>query len=319
MKILFYKESNLALNPDIWVEAIGRYTDHRCQLLRWKRGGKKKMFVTTWVKDTGCWARHPFHPNSFNNLCSNQVDIVHFNNRFRYFDEYQKKSLIHYHNIPHRRAPTDQDFLGFKVCNACHKTNGNYPDAKPIRWFPIDLNNTIYSPSNPTDKIKICFSPSNKLRGGAFSKGYHETSSILSRLQAKYPEKFSYQIVCGKSRSECLRIKGEHNIIIDECVTGSYHMSGFEGLAMGKMVVGWWNDENVEMLKTICPKSTRVPYDSVNIKNLECFLEKIISQNDIDYVIERGRQNRSWIEENWDIHDIIKDFINIYEDILRKT
>lgn len=293
MKILFYKKTNLAKNPDIWAHYLSKY--------------KNVETVVT------------------NNLSNLEFDFVHFNNTYEKFDGYLQKSLMHYHGHPeheNKRGMLDPSYNGHIIINAAHIANGANKDYEPLRWIPIDLESKLYDVQNPKDKIRICYTPSVITNSSNFpyhSKGFEFTYPILQNLKNKFPNDVEINVLHGVPYEKCLQIKALSNIVIDECVTGNYHMSGFEGLGMGKMVIGFFSDENKElMLNTLCPNAERIPYESVHITKLEKYLHDLVSNKKIDFVLKRGQENKEWMYKNWNLDDMLEEMLKRYERILTK-
>ena len=100
------------------------------------------------------------------------------------------------------------------------------------------------------------------------------------------------------------------DIIIDECVTISYHRSGLEGLALGKQTICSLNPAVASVLQKVSGSST-VPFDNVGIAGLEGFLISLINKG-IDAVQNKGRQCKQWFEKNWSPQQIVKEFGDLY-------
>lgn len=293
MKVAFFKRTNLAKNPDVWAEYLKKYKNI-------------DTFVTNALKDKN-------------------FDFVHFNNTYENFDGLEQKSLMHYHGHPeheNKRGTLDATYPGHIIINAAHTASGANPSYEPIRWFPIDLNSKYYDVENPCDKIRICYTPSVIVPSHNFpyhSKGFELKFPILKSLKQRYGDKIEITVIANVPYNKCLEIKAKSNIIIDECVTGNYHMSGFEGLGMGKMVVGNMSDANKKlMLEQLCPNADRTPYEDVSMDRFENFFVDLIENNRLDFVLERGKQNKEWVSKNWDLSEMLDEMIARYEKILNK-
>ena len=289
MKIFFYKKTNLAKNPDTWAYYLKKYRN-----------------IDTVVG---------------NRLI--ECDFIHFNNTYETFADLQKRSLMHYHGHPdheNKRGTLHHGYPGYTIINAAHIANGASKDYEPLRWIPIDLNSEFYDVTNPTDKIRICYSPSVTVSSHNFpyhSKGYEQTIPILQNIKNMFGDKVEIVVISNTSYEMCLKLKAQSNIVIDECITGNYHMSGFEGLGMGKLVIGHISDANRKlMLDRLCPQAERFPYESVYITELQEFLIDLIKNNRLDFVIERGKQNKEWINLNWNLEEMLDEMLARYERIM---
>lgn len=287
MKILFYKRTNLAENPDTWAAAFNKYTKHECRVVNYI----------------------PQDLTSF--------DFVHFNNTYEPFEGFEKKSIMHYHGHPDFEGmigQIDLRFPGKVVVNNGHKAQGAYQDKQAIRWFPIDLDKLCYCESTPTDYIRVCYSPSRTSSISSYhDKGYTKVLAVFDKVVARRSDIF-FLTIKNVPRDICLNSKALHNVVIDEFNTGNGNMSGFEGLAMGCMVLGKISPENNRVLtEEICtPAAVKIPYESMELDELEEFLVGL----KLEYVLEQGAQNRKWIEENWNLQDMLKEMENIYMSVL---
>ena len=103
---------------------------------------------------------------------------------------------------------------------------------------PVPTWEPAYMPGTKPDVVTICYTPSGRHerypaghRLYWHSKGYETTMHVLDRLAATLPIRL--EVVRGQqlAHAEALAMKRRAHIVIDECVTGSYHRNSLEGLA----------------------------------------------------------------------------------------
>ena len=94
-----------------------------------------------------------------------------------------------------------------------------------------------------------------------------------------------------------------------------YHKSGLEGLALGKLTISWI-DEKVKGILKKCSGSKVNPFESIYVGWLEDELAAICEKG-IEYILSEGKKNRKWMEKYWDPRDIVKEYVDIYEDTIR--
>lgn len=271
-----------------------------------------KLSPLAYAPDELCACINKYSDNKsvVDNKINNNADIIHFHNKFI---STKKKQLIQYHSEP------EKVMLNYKykklVIGQYHATLPEYEDCKVVKNI-IDLDKDIYKSYKEINKgIKVGFSPSVTKRMNKFyDKGYEDTLLILKRLKNKYNKVFDYDIITDVSLTECLERKSKCNIIIDECVTNSYHRSGLEGLALGKLTICSLDTKVINIFKNIT-KQNYIPFEIINLSNLECYLENIIINEKIMYVLDKGFLNYRWFKEYWNPVDIINEFIDIYKDI----
>jgi hypothetical protein len=109
---------------------------------------------------------------------------------------------------------------------------------------------------------------------------------------------------------EVLHIKSKSSIVIDECVTKSYHKNTLEGLAMGKVIICSIGKDVQELIKE--EAGDYMPVENVWIDELEDFLEKLIVTETVESLYEYGLKNRKWMEDYWHPRDVLKKYLQIY-------
>jgi hypothetical protein len=177
----------------------------------------------------------------------------------------------------------------------------------------IDFETDEYKLNTDYDgEIRVGYSPSTT-QGGAWreSKGYPETLRAFEILKGLHPNVKFDVIGPGVSPEECIRRKSLCNIGIDECMTSSYHRSGLEFLALGKLTICSLGDEEVQIIKNVTGSSF-CPFENVYIELLVKRISNFIEAG-LDYIVRRGNQNRKWMEINWHPKTIVKEFESIYD------
>jgi len=284
MIIAHYKKTRIADAPDELSNAINKYTDH-------------KSFV---FGDTINITRRP-------------VDIVHNHNK-SYRGALLKphtKSLIQYHSEPYM---VELKFPGKKLVIAqYHATLHPFSNCTIVRNI-IDYNQPLYQYKEIKNKICIGFSPSRKNKFGDWhDKGYDRTVNILNKISSMF-DNVSVDIITDVPLTECIRRKSNCNIIIDECVTSSYHRSGLEGLALGKLTICSLDNKVEDVLKK-ASGATSSPFANVWIDDLENELIKIIEFGGIEYINKKGQESLLWMQKYWKPEIIVSEFLKIYEEI----
>lgn len=275
MIIQQYKEKTIANAPDELARCINRYTPHT-------------SFVSKEI-----------------NLSN--IDILHFHNQYKKVNF--PTSLIQFHSEP---TKAKLDFPGQKiVISQYHATLSEYSKYYRVRNI-IDFETSLYQPRK-TKKINICYSPSTKSNTGWNNKGYTETVEILQLLKEKYKDIIDVHILISLPYEEVLQIKSNSSIIIDECVTKSYHKNALEGLAMGKVTICSIGEDVQEIVKQ--EAGDYLPVENIWIDKLEEYLENTIQNSSSEELYEKGLKNREWMEQYWHPKDVLKKYLQIYEEI----
>ncbi len=154
-------------------------------------------------------------------------------------------------------------------------------------------------------ELTICYTPSGKHdhyprshRLYWHGKGYCSTMKILESLVKRYPIRL--EVIRNKqvSHAASLEMKARSHILIDECVTGSYHRNSLEGLSQGCVVINAYG--LLSELPNIMEQCSLadIPFEYATLDNLE---EKLISLivKGPKALFEIGERNRKWFLEKW--------------------
>ncbi|HEX8559489.1 MAG TPA: glycosyltransferase [Pyrinomonadaceae bacterium] len=173
---------------------------------------------------------------------------------------------------------------------------------------PVPLWEADHRPGPKGETVTICYTPSGKHerypqghRLYWHSKGYETTMRALDRLAARYPLRLEVVRHGQVSHAESLAMKRRAHIVIDECVTGSYHRNSLEGLAAGCVVVNGLGllPEVEEVFRRCAPGSAASPFVRASLEELEAVLASLVERG-AARLAEAGAANRRWMEEHWD-------------------
>ena len=247
-----------------------------------------------------------------------KLNILHFHNLSynidpRLYEVYKIKQIIQYHSEPiGNKAMLSSPIRNKFVIAQYHMTLLEYQNCKVVRNL-IDLTRPAYSYeySIKDDVIRVGFSPSVlDRRNHYYDKGAQETYNIFQMLKQKYPTKFDFDLIHNVEYNECLMRKAKCDIIIDECKTGSYHRSGLEGLALGKVTICKLSDELVNKFKEIY--GYEIPFINVDITKLMSTLETLINIPKSE-LFEKGKSNKEWFIKNWSEEKVVEEFLEAYQ------
>ncbi len=172
---------------------------------------------------------------------------------------------------------------------------------------PLPFWERVYQNRMKNELISICYTPFGK--HGSYpethkfywhSKGFKTTVRVLENLAKRFD--LTLETISEKqiSHDESLAMKCRSHIVIDECVTGSYHRNSLEGLAAGCVVVN-----GIEKMPAVgevflqCAAGTeKIPFVSSGLDNLEKTLESLIEKG-IENLQNEGEKNRVWMEKHW--------------------
>lgn len=150
----------------------------------------------------------------------------------------------------------------------------------------------------PTDRVRIVYSPSNKMLSGWDDKGYDLTASALANVDAES------EIIMCKPLEYCLAAKAKAHIVIDEVTTGAYHRNSLEGLALGCRVVNACDGHCAELIEAMTGDA-RVPFDVTRPLNLVATLRSLVALGP-ERLAATGRSNALWMRIVWDPKRLIE-------------
>jgi hypothetical protein len=176
----------------------------------------------------------------------------------------------------------------------------------PLPWWEAD-----YAPASKGERVVIAFTPSGRHerfpKGHRLywhAKGYDTTMSVLERVARATGARVETTARGQVSHSEAVAMKRRAHIVIDECVTGSYHRNSLEGLAAGCVVVNGVGllPGVVDALRRCAPRMEASPFVFSDLAGLERVLLELIARGGSALEVE-GRRNREWIERHWSFAD----------------
>jgi hypothetical protein len=222
------------------------------------------------------------------------------------------KFIIQYHSEPSDKVDLSPPAYYKKlVLNQYHCLLNEYEDAHPVR-------NILYLPDFKKcfhEKIKIVYFPSTIERHNQYyDKGYNQTVPILNRLANKYD--INVEVGHLLSYEECIKQKKDAHIIIDECVTGSFHKTTLEALEMQAIPVVWIS--NALINKHIQLYKRPLPVMNTTISNLETSLISLIKIGKPALEDIAIKLNKKFLEY-WTPEIVVNEFDNIYSELMNTT
>jgi len=257
-----------------------------------------------------------------------QADIIHLHNYLHYdseqfspidFGALKRKGKLfirQFHSDPDLVArimgvtPTEllaQEIPGLVVAQFQER---KYPDAMVVPNL-IPENDPLYMPMNERSAFDIFFSPT--VTTGAWdsrwnTKGMPETEKIIADVCAKHRAR--YKLVHKTSLEQTLGMKKLSRIVVDEMITGSYHLTGLEGLSQGKPVLSYI-DDRARWIMSHLSGTGACPFINVRIEDAFAVLDYLLSHPNDAHDI--GMESRSFVEKHWSQKNLIKHFEDAYE------
>jgi len=175
-----------------------------------------------------------------------------------------------------------------------------YPGCEMVPNL-VPLKHPWYQLGDKPDHTVIVYSPSSKNQRGWNDKGWKQTTPILDEV-AKL-DGVEVDIITGVPLEECLKRKARAHIVIDEVMTGAYHRSSLEALALGCVVInkidGLCEDHILRMTG-----GCGYPFVWSDTLHLRDTLQKLIEHGP-GWLASQGQENRDWMEFCWDSASLI--------------
>jgi hypothetical protein len=251
------------------------------------------------------------------------ADIFHFHNFYsnqelfrKYPDLWQiclRKPRVWQVHSPRSTAWMDIE-EGLRDKAAKHLVIGQY---HPREWpectiVPnvIDIEEPLLRPQERlwSGPLRIAYSPSRIGLLGWDDKGFKETLPVLQTLvDAKL---ITAVVIQDRPHAECLRLRGECNISIDEIITGSYHLVSLESLSQGCFTFAGLDEIQIKTIKDLTGAGFH-PWALARPETLKRRLMGCVY--DPGGVKMLAEASRSWMEKYWHPKDMTQRFVNIYE------
>ena len=214
-------------------------------------------------------------------FCQQKIDYI---DTMRYY----KSVIIHY---------PERDFIG-------------YPNLPNI----IDLETECLKPKDTKNKIPVVFYSPSSPHGVACnrwnSKGKPEVLKALRMIQRKVD--FEIRLVENTPYEECMQIKRDSDIVIDDITTGSFHLSALEGLSMGKPTISFLDGRSVAVCSALTG-SRDLPFVNVRLRELEKPLLMLLRDKSLRENV--GEYSRYWMETYYNTQRNV----GIYEDLYSRV
>lgn len=312
MNILHIAKTPVAGAPGIISDIINRYTNHNSYVYVENKSAGVLDFSCDYIKAI-----------TYGDLdvIKKEVDIIHFHNTGP--KEFgigisKKRTLIQLHSEPALMGRLIKSYPGVKIITIAQKHALLYEDLDYVPNL-VPLWDEKYMPSREAgEKINVFYAPStthdpdnygNTCRG----KGYKKTVEILKNIENLYGDRVSIIIMTGKPKCEILSTKRTADIVIDECVTGGYHLASLEGLSMGCATLAYLTPEVQNVIRKVTGAEENA-WCSTHINALEWNLKLLIGNKELCRYI--GRESRAWMEKYWAPEKMVQKYIDIYKGLL---
>ena len=189
---------------------------------------------------------------------------------------------------------------------------GAMPIRQAIRFDRADWPREEHRPTG--DRLVVGYAPTTHAKqegkpGEAKwydSKGFEWTDECLQELEDTGA--IEYRLIEGTRYDMAIRLKAQCDVLIDEIVTGSYHRSALEGLALGKVTISGIDPAVDQIAKDACgdvlPLHRCRDFDTLGSMLLDLAEDRAKVQ-------ALGVRNKNWMQKHWHPRDVAADFLGL--------
>lgn len=140
------------------------------------------------------------------------------------------------------------------------------------------------------------------------AKGTPSVLRAIEQLKAQYD--FEFKLIHGVPHPEALAMVRDCDIMLDQFVIGSFGMAAVEAMALGKPALCYIKPSLVSRLPP------DLPIINANQDNLVEVLGSLLEDGQRRHEI--GRQSRAYVEKYHDAHQIARQLVTIYQELIEK-
>ena len=319
MRVVHFSKTPLAGAPIRLVQALKSHTNYDVWLVDLERWGRYDHDVV-----------HTENPARTLELVK-AADIIHLHNYLGYqsgefhpvdFDALRKEGkafIRQFHSHPDLVAQAMQIEVSNLLSSAmpalviAQFQERFYPNARVVPNI-IPQDSITYSPGDEPISTDIFFSPTSTVSAWDDrwnTKGTPETLKLMKQVARKTG--CTIKCMTNSTFQEAIAEKRRARVVIDDLITGSYHLSGLEGLSLGKPVFSFLDGRTLRVLREIAMTEV-CPFINLRLEDsFDVFLHLIEHPEEAAAIGEAGRK---WIERYWSDHILVQHFVDVYENLL---
>ena len=318
MKVVHFSKTRLAGSPIRIVNAMNSYTEVSARLVdldRWDRFAQDVVFNET--------------PDLAYSLAMN-ADIIPLPNRvnltcrdFGVIDFCKlmskgKTVIRHFHSQPELIISSTGEALEELINSDCPcLVIAQYPE----RFYPnayvvpniVSLESPIVSCGDESG-ADIFYSPTWMNSGWSSrwdTKGAVETEALLRRISKNVG--FCYEVISKKPHGFVMSRKLNAKVVLDELVTGSFHLNGLEGLSLGKPTVCYLDGRTKYVMRYISG-AHRLPFVNCRLEDAYDVIVGLLGDGEALKAV--GNASRDWMHKYWAEASLAKLFVDAYSSVL---
>lgn len=312
MRILHLSDTTLSGSPIRIVDVINKYTYHEARHLVWQPVFEYRKFKTDLVGES----------MALDELYSwlEWADILHFHNWYNKSKILQalgikppiNPTVVQMHSPRRSNIFDSDDKSRAKLAIVAQYHVREWPELDFIVPNVVDFTAPEYQRNKAYSKERpiVSYAPSNCVCGGWDNKGYNHVAPLLKRLNIK--RTLAYDPIIRRPHDRAMELKARADLGIDEFMTGSYHLSGLEYLALGVGCFGYIDELTERVIRDLTGCGEALPWIQVNSDTFKGKLLQIVRSKSWSI---HGEESRRWIEKYWHPKFLAKCYADMYESL----
>lgn len=297
MKVAIYSTTPVAGAPYQQYECLKNYADgvevHHIQQRNAYADGRKfpkDMFLTeaqgrSWIKGADVIHIHNYLPAELETL----------------IDFKRQKVVATLHSFPRQGNWKHLVLRARKTF--CIRQPMQILEYKEFNSLPNMFDVWAWTPKPNKDykgKVNLVYAPSNKHQNDKkASKGYHTVHPLLMKLDARSDIGIIFHT--GMDYLQNLRLKREGHVFIDDIIAPTWHLTSLEGACFGAVSLN------------ALPIGNEFPFVHATQYNIEEVINRFLDNRDLMEHV--GKKARTWVEQNWNPKEQVKEFVRVYESL----
>ena len=332
IKVVHLSLTPLAGSPIRIVKALNAHTSTQARLIVLDPGAYgARVFDNdlTWAQD-----------QDESRQLLKDADIVHFHHYFEIDDNPfgvdfrdvcspRTCFLRQFHSVPMTIARGDRA-LAQRIVDS--KIPQLVISQYPERYFPrarvvpniVPINDQNYLPTTKTSRARprVFFAPSRLEPAWSVvpgqtrwdTKGAPETEQVLISVIDKC-DLGDLSVRHNIPHTDCLKERQQSDIVVDEMITGSFHLSSLEALAQGLPTFAYLDPRTIETLTEVT-EARNLPWLNFRLEEMAMPLTELLRDEKLRNEI--GEASRGWMEQYYSDELLVRHYLKAYKDLLEK-
>lgn len=246
------------------------------------------------------------------------ADVIHYHNRYErqlIFTQTglkppKKPSVIQMHSPRKSEDFSGEVKSGVPIAVIAQYHVREWSELKFIVPNVVDIDLPEYKKFYLVNTLPIVsYAPSNCNLKGWDDKGYNIVAPVLKRMALA--SQIQFQLIVNQPHSQCLELKRFADIGIDEVVTGSYHLSSLEYLAMGTPCFANIDELTRKAIVEVTG-AEKLPWEVCKPHEFESKMRSMVM---FKSYVEEGKRARRWMDNYWNPEFLYLKYVDMYRSL----